>query len=292
MEWLNYHHLYYFWMVRQAGSFTKAAEKLSISQSVVSEQIAQLEKSLGVQLFDRTHKKTPQLTETGLVVLDYAQAIFETGQEMLRWVKTTEHRHSKQIRIGIQSGLSRSLQMDFIRPILGSIEHKIDVVTGDQERLLKLLNDYKIDVILMSTALDERFSFQSYAHMMSSSPVVVVSSKNIKKTVKEAFNTIPCYLPSVTLEIRVQINAYFERHKIKPIILGDVDDIALLRLLALESEALVAIPRGAVLDDLNEKKIHQIHEFKDIRKIYYAITRERRFPNPLTAELIEKLKKE
>lgn len=293
MEWLNYHHLYYFWILRQEGSFTKAAARLNISQSAVSEQIQQLEKSLNVPLLDRAHKKKLRITETGLSVLEYAQSIFETGQELQRWLKTADHKNAKLIRLGVQIGLTRSLQVDFLRPILGKNDHKIQVVSADQERLLQLLEDYKIDIILMSSAMDERFPFESYAHSLTSTPICMVSSQPLRsKNTNHILSTEPLYLPSVHLEVRAQIDAYLDRHKILPNIIGEIDDIALLRLLALSTKAVVLLPKLSVEDDINKKELHLIHEFRDIQKRYYAITRRRKFPNPLCEYLIGHMKSE
>jgi LysR family transcriptional regulator, transcriptional activator of nhaA len=293
MEWLNYHHLYYFWILQQEGSFTKAAKKLGISQSAVSEQVLLLEKNLDVRLLDRTHKKKLQITETGLSVLDYAQSIFETGQEMQRWLKTPNHKNTKRLRVGVQSGLSRSLQIEFLKPVIGQSEYNIQVTSGDQERILKLLDDYRIDVLLMSSALDERFSFEIQAHALTSTPICAVSSKPQKiKNINDLLKSAPLYLPSVHLEVRLQIDAYLERHKISPNIIGDIDDIALLRLLALSTEAIVLLPKHSIDSDLEKKELHILHEFKDIKKRYYAITRRRKFPNPLVEFLIRAIKKE
>jgi LysR family transcriptional activator of nhaA len=295
MDWLNYHHLYYFWILHQEGTFTKAAARLRVSQSTVSEQIAQLEQSLGQQLIDRSHRKQFKYTETGLVVIDYAQSIFEKGQEMMRWLKTPDHKTTRHVRIGVQSGLSRGLQIEFLRPILNKHDHKIEIVTGDQERLLRLLNEYKIDLILMSSALDERFTFQSYAHLLFSSSVIVVAGPRVKsksRSLNEMLKTVPIYLPAATLEIRIQIDAYFERHKLKPNIVGEIDDIALLRLLALSTDCMVAIPQTGIEDDMIHKSVRLVHRFSDIKKNYYAITRQQKFPNPVSALLIKTMKKE
>jgi len=295
MEWLNYHHLYYFWILHQEGSFTKAAQRLRISQSSVSEQITLLEQRFGAQLLDRSHRRKLQFTESGLKVLEYANSIFETGQELLRWLKNPDHKSSKLVRIGIQSGMSRGVQIEFLKPILNKPEHKIEVVSGDQDRLLRLLNDYKIDLILMSSALDERFSFQSYAHLLFTSSVCVTSRSAVKfktKDIKEIFSKHPLYIPGVSLEIRSQIDAYFERHKIKPNVVGEIDDIALLRLLALSTDALVLIPEIGVRRDIAEKTIRIHYKFTDIKKYYYAITRQQKYPNPLSGYLIKSMKNE
>lgn len=295
MDWLNYHHLYYFWILKQEGSFTKAAQRLKVSQSSVSEQISLLEERCNTALLDRSNRRQLHFTESGLNVLEYANSIFETGQELVRWLKNPEHNSSKVVRIGIQSGMSRDVQIEFLRPILNKPEHKIEVVSGDQERLLRLLNDYKIDLILMSSALDERFSFQSYAHLLFASPVCVATRTDLKikeKDIKKVFSQYPLYLPSVSLEIRGQIDAYFERHKIKPNIAGEIDDIALLRLLALSTDSLVLIPEIGVERDVSDKTIKVHHKFLDIKKSYYAITRQQKYPNPLSGLLIKSMKKE
>ena len=295
MEWLNYHHLYYFWILKQEGSFTKAAIKLNVSQSSVSEQIGLLEKRCNVALLDRSRRRELSFTESGLKVLEYANSIFETGQELVRWLASPDHKSSKIVRIGVQSGMSRVLLVKFLKPILNNSEHKIEVVSGDQERLLRLLNEYKIDLILMSSALDERFTFQSYAHVLYTSTVCVVSRSKVKlkdKDIRKNLSENPLYLPSAALEIRPKIDAYFERHKIRPNIVGEADDVALLRLFALSTDALVLIPEVAVDRDRIDKKIKVHHRFSDIKKYYYAITREQKFPNPVSAYLIRSMKQE
>ncbi len=295
MEWLNYHHLYYFWTLRQEGSFTKAAQRLRVSQSSVSEQIALLEERCNTPLLDRTNRRKLHFTESGLKVLEYANTIFETGHELVRWLKNPDHKSSKVVRIGIQSGMSRGVQIQFLKPILDKPEHKIEVVSGDQERLLRLLNDYKIDLMLMSSALDERFSFQSYAHLLFNSFVCVAGRSQLKikeKDIKKILSQYPLFLPSVSLEIRGQIDAYFERHKIKPSIAGEIDDIALLRMLALSTDALVLIPEIGIDRDISDKTIKVHHTFPDIKKYYYAITRQQKYPNPLSGYLIRSMRKE
>ena len=295
MDWLNYHHLYYFWILKQEGSFTKAAQRLKVSQSSVSEQISLLEKRCDTPLLDRSNRRQLHFTESGLKVLDYANSIFETGQELVRWLKNPDHKSSKVVRIGVQSGMSRGVQIAFLKPILNKLDHKIEVVSGDQERLLRLLNDYKIDLILMSSALDERFSFQSYAHVLFTSPVCLAVRTGIKikeKDIKKVLSNFPLFLPSVSLEIRIQIDAYLERHKIKPNIVGEIDDIALLRMLTLSTDALVLIPEIGIERDVVEKTIKILHTFTDIKKSYYAITRQQKYPNPLSGYLIKSMKKE
>ncbi len=295
MEWLNYHHLYYFWILRQEGSFTKAAQRLRVYQSSVSEQIALLEQRCSTALLDRSNRRQVRFTESGLTVLEYAQSIFETGQELARWLKNPEHQSSKVLRVGIQSGMSKGVQIEFLRPILNKGENKIEIVSGDQERLLRLLNEYKIDLILMASAIDERFTFQSYAHLLFSSHVCVASgveSKIKEKDVRKILSQSPLYLPSIALEIRVQIDAYFERHKIKPNIVGEMDDIALLQMLALSTNAVVLIPEVGIEEEVRSKRIKIHHTFNDIKKYYYAITRQQKYPNPLSGYLIKSMKQE
>lgn len=293
MDWLNYHHLYYFWVLKQEGSFTKAAARLKVSQSSVSEQIALLEQRCNTTLLDRSNRRQLHFTESGIQVLEYANSIFETGQELIRWLKNPDHKSSKVVRIGIQSGMSRGVQIEFLKPILNKPDHKIEVVSGDQERLLRLLNDYRIDLILMASALDERFSFQSYSHLLFTSPICVAGRTDIKvkeKDIKKVLSTYPLYLPSVSLEIRTQIDAYFERHKIKPVVAGEIDDIALLRMLSLSTDSLVLIPEIGIERDVVDKTLKIHHKFVDIKKSYYAITRQQKYPNPLSGFLIKSMK--
>jgi len=128
-EWLNYHHLRHFWMIARHRSMTRAAEKLKISQSTLSEQLAELEAWLGQSLFDRRGREL-HLTDAGRVALEHAETIFTTGHELMTRFRQSDQNRQRVLRIGAVGPLSKNLQFDFIQPILADTRTKVVVVAG------------------------------------------------------------------------------------------------------------------------------------------------------------------
>jgi LysR family transcriptional activator of nhaA len=210
-KWLNYHHLYYFWLLSKEGSFTKVAEKLAIAQSAVSGQINQLEESLGMSLIDRSNKRRPIFTEEGKKVLDYADNIFETGEELLQWARTGSTQKELIIKIGALSGLSRNFQYEFIKPTLNIPNLKVELITGDQSKLTKMLSEHNLDLFLSShnVVSDGRTTFFSHV-LYTSSLVFVISKKGLKgkPNLLEQLTKKRLYLPGKSFEARPELDAY------------------------------------------------------------------------------------
>jgi LysR family transcriptional regulator, transcriptional activator of nhaA len=290
MNWMNYNHLYYFWVLAQSGTFTAASEKLSIAQSALSSQIKTLEDSLGLNLIDRTNKRKPNLTEEGQRVLEYAQTIFETGTELLEWAKGSE-KGQQTIRIGALSGLSRNFQYEFLKPLIDT-KLVLQVTTGDQERLTRLLKEHAIDLFLSSHQVSPDGLIQFESQVLTSSPVIFVIQKNQQKKnwdLKDYLKNYKVYLPSKNFEAHPELKAYLSQFKDLKIA-GEMDDIALLRLFAIKSNQIVAIPEMGVLNDLQSKEIIKIAQSSKIKQSFYAITRSRKYPNQHVKNLISLMK--
>ena len=185
MQRLNHHHLYIFWIFGETESFTKTAQALSIAQSAVTLQIRQLEEVLSLSLVDRTHPRRPEITAEGRKVLEYAETIFESSRELLNWSTKGALPKQRTLKIGALSGLSRNLQFEFVKPMLGNPKIKFEITTGDQEKLVALLREHQIDVILTSNNIKVDPKVQFYSHVLTSSPVVLVMSRNLRKSKKQ-----------------------------------------------------------------------------------------------------------
>lgn len=292
-KWLNYHHLYYFWLLSKEGSFTKVADKLSIAQSAVSGQINQLEEALGLSLIDRTNKRKPIFTEEGKKVLDYAESIFEAGEELLQWANTGSTQKELIIKIGALSGLSRNFQYEFIKPTLKIPNLKIELTTGDQSKLTKLLSEHNLDLILSShnVVSDGRTTF--FSHVLYTSPLIfVISKKGFKgsSNLIEQLSKKRIYLPGKNFEARPELDAYLDNKKVKIDVAGEIDDIALLRLLAIQSNQIVAIPEMGIINELKSKEIIILKAENKIFQKFYAITRSKKIPNKIISTLINQFK--
>ena len=287
MNPLNYHHLYYFYTVCQERGFTKAALKLRISQSAMSEQVRKLEEILGQKLIERTTRRF-ELTENGKMAQKYAETIFGAGQELVEFMLHRPERGTQLLRVGALSTLSKNFQLQFLKPILDRKDVSFDLLTGDSKRLLKLLRNHEIDIILSTYPVSEADAGQCYTHPLMESPLCIVSRdlRKAKKDPEDVLKSERIYLPSRTFESRAEFDYWVEHKRISLQVAGQVEAIAFLRLLALTTEALVLIPRMGVMHDLENKNLCVVHEFTRMRQKYYAITRQKKQPNPLIAELI------
>lgn len=292
MERLNHHHLYLFWTLAREGTFTKTAESLHIAQSAVTSQIKSLEEVLGLRLIDRANKRKPTLTDEGKKVLAYADTIFETAQDLMNWSRGSEPSKVQLLRVGALSGLSRNLQYEFLKAAVGIPSVRVEVTTGDQERLVRLLSEHSLDIILSSHNVKSEGRASFHSHVLTSSRVVFVSqasSHKTKQTLKAQLSKRPLYIPGKNFEARPELEAYLESLGVSLTIAGEIDDIALLRIFALRSGAIVAIPEMGVLTEIKERSLTLI-EVTKVEQRFYAITRQRRYPNALVERLISSLR--
>lgn len=290
MERLNYHHLFIFWILAKEGTFSKTAEKLRIAQSAVTSQIKGLEAQLDLSLIDRTNRRKPILTEEGRRVLEFANSIFESGLELLKWSKQSDSIDQSILRVGAIPGISRNFLFGFLEPLNQDINVKMEIIIEHQEKLLRLLREHSLDLILSSHNVTSEGKTSFYSHVLNSSPIVFVINANKKKrssSLIDYLSTHPLYIPGKSFEARPELDAFLD--KIGPIIniKAEVDDIALLRIFALKSNAIVAIPQLGVINELKNKELILIGKAEDINQRYYAITRQKRFPNKTIAQLIE-----
>jgi LysR family transcriptional activator of nhaA len=287
MAFLNYHHLRYFREIAREGNLTRAAELLRISPSALSTQLAQLEESLGQKLFERKNKRLV-MTEAGRLALDYAERIFRGGEEL---VDAMQHRAPKQrqiLRVGAVATLSRNFQIEFLRPLLVRNDLEVVLHTGALRELLSMLDAHAIDLVLSNLPVpqDSATGFQS--HLLDEQEVSLVGHRQAKRfRFPESLRSLPMILPSLESNIRGAFDLLMERHGVRPLILAEVNDMPMLRLLAREADAVTLVPRIVVRDELKEGSLVELHRIDQIRESFYAITPSRQFPNPLVRDLVK-----
>ncbi|MEM5467737.1 LysR family transcriptional regulator [Celeribacter marinus] len=288
MSEFNYHHLRYFWAVAHDGNLTRAAERLNLSQSAVSVQIKQLEAQLGHALFERRGRQLV-LTEAGRIALDHADAIFATGRELIGTL-LEQGRSRQAIRIGALATLSRNFQMEFLRPILDRPDIEIILRSGTHADLLQGLGGLNFDVVLINQppARDAVTPFVS--HRLSEQPVSLVGTPERlceQLSVFDLLATQPVILPTAETGIRIGFDAWTARHNIRPQIAAEVDDMAMMRLLAREGVGLAVLPPIVVQDELTSGRLVEAGRLPEIGETFYAVTMTRRFPNPILAQLLD-----
>ena len=286
---LNLSHLRYFWAVAHAGGLTRAAEQLNLSQSAVSVQLQKLEHQVGHRLFERVGKKL-LLTEAGKIALDYADSIFKAGDELLSTLKGQPIESRQVLRVGALTTLSRNFQLEFLRPLVGRADVELVVRSGTMRDLLAQLDAHTIDVVLANSAAprDARTPLRNY--LIAQQPVSLVGrprgrGKRFRFPADVA--TMPLLLPSLDSEIRTAFDRVLELAGIRPNILAEVDDMAMLRLLARERDAVTLVPPIVVRDELASGVLVEYCRIKDVQETFYAIVQRRRFPSRLLTELLK-----
>ena len=288
-EWLNYHHLRHFWMIARHRSMTKAAEKLKISQSTLSEQLAELEDWLGQSLFERRGREL-HLTDAGRVALEHAETIFTTGHELMTRFRQSDKNRQRVLRIGAVGPLSKNLQFDFIQPILADTRTKVVVVAGALDELTRQLHEHKLDLVLSNIPLRADQENNVFNHLLGEVPVFLVGGKKLKVArprFPQCLKDVPLFLPSRQSDVRADFDLILANAGIEPFVHAEVDDMALLRLLALSGEGLALVSKIVVERELQSRKIKFMLRVPGLSEKFYALTVRKRFQNEWLGKIVE-----
>ncbi|TWD48564.1 LysR family transcriptional regulator [Agrobacterium vitis] len=285
---LNYHHLRYFRAVAHDGNLTRTAERLNLSQSALSIQIKQLEERLGHALFERRGRQL-YLTEAGRIALDHADTIFSTGEELVETLKQTGTSR-RSIRIGALATLSRNFQMEFLQPILGMANVDMILRSGSTSELLAALETLNLDIVLLNQApmTDSLTPFiAQHVYQQRVSLIGKPSYGAGGATLSELLAANPVILPTLESGVRAQFDALVERLGVTPQIAAEVDDMAMMRLLAREGVGLAVLAPIVVKGELEAGGLVEFDALPGMIESFFAVTIKRRFPNPLIRPLLE-----
>lgn len=288
MASLNYNHLRYFWAVACEGNLTRAATQLHVSQSAVSVQIQKLEEELGHRLFERRGRQLV-LTEAGRLAMEHAEVIFRTGRELEQTLRGGEGEERKVLRVGSLSTLSRNFQIRFLQPLLGREDVEIVVRSGTIRALLPELEALRLDVLLTNYSPPRDAQTVWAAHRLDDQPVSLVGHPRrlaARRDWRELLAAEPLVVPTVETSIRIGFDALVERHELRPRFAAEVDDMALLRLLARQDLGLAVVPPIVVRDELASGELVEAAALPGLAESFFAITPQRRFPNPLLKGLV------
>lgn len=285
MAELNYNHLQYFWAVAHEGNLTRTAERLNVSQSALSVQIRKLEDRLGHRLFERRGRQLI-LTEAGRIALDHADRIFQSGQELVGTLRETGTVR-QAVRIGALATLSRNFQIDFLRPILGRGDIDIILRSGSLAELLAGLEAHNFDVVLTNQPPPNDSLSPFVTHRISEQPVSLVGRPdNRQLALEERLSQCPLVLPAVGSSVRTGFDALVNRLAIRPQVAAEIDDMAMMRLMAREGAGFAVLPTIVVKDELASGILIEFERLPEITELFLAVTVKRRFPKPIIAELV------
>ncbi|MEQ8603212.1 MAG: LysR family transcriptional regulator [Marivibrio sp.] len=286
---LNYNHLHYFHTVAHEGNLTRAAHRLNVSQSAVSAQIRQLEERLGQPLFDRRGRAL-HLTEAGRIALDHADSIFATGRELLATLQQSGGQR-QALRVGALSTLSRNFQLAFLRPILGRADVEVILRSGSGAELFNALAGLNLDLVLTNQPppADALTSFT--VQRLDEQAVSLIGTPALcpaDLALADSLTAAPLILPTVGGDLRMAFDALVDRLGVRPQIAAEVDDMAMMRLLAREGVGLAVLPPIVVRDEIEAGALVEHARLGDLTETFYGVSVERRYPNPLLADLLHR----
>lgn len=292
MSFLNYHHLRYFRAIANEGTLTGAANKLGVAQSSLSVQLRQLEESMGVPLFDRLQKSLV-LTEAGRIALDYAESIFRSGDEMMSVLQNRPTNRKRLLRVGSVATLSRNFQLSCLKPFIGRDDVELVLRSGSLRELLAQLKAHTLDVVLSNLPVKRESRTDWHSYLLEQQPVSLVGKKPKGKGSRKKFNypdqlhETLLLLPTLDSNLRVSFDLEMERQGVVPIIAAEIDDMAMMRLLARDGAGVALVPPVVVTGELERGQLVELHRFPDIYESFYAIAPGRKFPNVLVQEMIQ-----
>lgn len=284
---LNYHHLRYFWEVAREGHLTRAAQRLRVSQSSLSVQIRQLEEHFGHPLFERQGRQLV-LTEAGRIALDFADSIFETGRE-LEGTLGELGAGRRVLRVGALATLSRNFQIELLRPMIAREDVEVVVRSGALGDLLQSLEAFRLDLVLTDLVPPRDAATDWVPHALDQQPVSLVGHPRKGRRTKDLAKLLagePVVVPTPESAIRTGFDALCDRLGVRPQIAAEVDDAAMIRLVAREHQGLSVVPPIVVKDELDARELVEVARLPDLAETFFAITLARRFPNPLVRELL------
>ena len=280
---LSFPHLRYFWVVAREGNLTRAARKLRVTQSAVSVQIKKLEASLGRDLFERKGRSL-ELTDAGRLALDYAESIFTLGDELLEALEHEEERARQTLEVGVRATLSRNFQVALLGPLLDRKEICVRVRSGAVADLIQRLIAHELDLVLCNSLPGRSEREDWVAHVIDEQPVSLIGHPDAcaeGASLAELLDEASLVVPSVESGIRMGFDALVERLGVKPRIHAEVDDMAMLRLVARRHGGLSVIPPIVVRDEIAAGTLVEHRQLPGIVEPFIAITAPRKTRKPL-----------
>ena len=289
MEWLNYHHLHYFWMTARRGSIAKASAELRLAPPTLSSQIRRLEDSLGEPLFAREGRRLV-LTDVGRVVQGYADEIFSRGREMLDVVKQRRGPAGLTLAVGVSDALPKLVAWRLLEPAL-SLDRPVRVVCRDgrHDRLLAELALHELDVVLSDAPASGGLHLRAFNHLLGECGVSFFAARAIAGRLRRRFprslDGAPFVAPTDGTALRHSLDAWFERRGVRPRIVGEIEDSALLKTLGQAGAGVFAAPAGIEREVSRQYQVRLIGRTDEIRERYYAISAGRRLTHPAVVAL-------
>jgi LysR family transcriptional regulator, transcriptional activator of nhaA len=296
MEWLNYHHLFYFWTVVKAGSIHKAGMELRISPPAISTQLKLLEDQLGEKLLVRAGRRLV-LTETGRTVFGYAEDIFALGRELQDVVKNRPTGRPLRLDVGVVDVMPKIVVQTLLEPAL-RIREPVRIVCREaaSDQLLARLATHELDVVFSDSPADPTLSVRAYSHLLGECGVIFLAGSKAAAhqhgRFPQCLDGAPMLLPTDNTALRRNLDFWFQSKGIRPVVLGEFEDYALLRAFGESGEGIFPMPSVVQKQVRKQSGLRMLGTTHDVRTQFYAISAERKLQHPAVVAIRDTAKRD
>jgi len=295
LDWLNYHHLLYFWTVAKEGGVSKAAAKLHLAQPTLSSQIKKLESQLGTPLLEKSGRSV-QLTEVGQTVFGYAEEIFGLGKELVDVVHNRMPEDRSVLTVGVPDVLPKLVVYQLLQPALAQ-DPKLQLVCyeGKLRDLLSELAMHQLDVVIADNPLTPDTNIRAFNHLLGECGISIFGDQHLhKKYVKnfpQSLNAAPMLLPTQNTVLRRQMEQWFDAMDIYPDVRHEFEDSAILKVFGQEGHGLFAGPTAIEKQICQQYSVKPLGHVEEIKERFYAISIERRIKHPAVLSISDAAQK-
>ncbi|MCM3877730.1 MAG: transcriptional activator NhaR [Thermoanaerobaculia bacterium] len=291
VERLNYHHLQVFWTAAREGGVTRASEKLHVSQPTVTTQIRALERTLGTKLFRRSGRRLV-LTDSGRSVYRYADEIVGLGRDLMDTMKDGAPRREVRLTVGVADVLSKLIANRILEPALRLPEPvRLEAIEDTPERLLAELALFALDVVLADAPVGPSTRVRAYNHLLGECAVSVFGADRLARAYRRGFprslDGAPFLLPRRHSALRVALDDWFEREGVRPHVVGEFDDSALMKAVGQAGIGLFPAPSPIAGEVCRQHDVRSIGTIESVRQRFFAITVERKVKHPAVIAICE-----
>jgi len=291
MQWLNYHHLLYFWTVAREGSVTRASQQLRLAQPTVSGQLKALEDALGERLFERTGRRLV-LTDVGRVVFRYADEIFSLGRELQDTLKGRPTGRPVRFTVGVADAVPKLVAYRLLLPAL-SLPEPVHVVCREDkpERLIAELAAHSLDLVISDGPLGAGAKVKAYSHLLGETPVGIFGADALAAAHRRGFprslEGAPLLVPTESSSLRRSLDQWLDAEGIRPRVVGEIEDGALLKTFGQAGLGLFPAPLAIEAEVRAQFGVKLVGRLDAVRERFYALSVERKIKHPAVLAISE-----
>ncbi len=291
MEWLNYHHLLYFWATAHYGSVVRASEELRLAQPTISGQVRRLEEVLGVKLFERVGRKLV-LTPVGQTVFRYADDIFSLGQDLMSTLKGGPSDRPLRLTVGVADVLPKVLVQKLVGPAF-DIGRPVQLICRENrvvEDFMGALVGQELDLVLADRPLGPGIQVQAFNHLLGECGTTFVARPELARRLRRGFpksiGGAPCLLPSAHATLRRSLDLWFDTQNVRPALVAEFDDSALMYAFGEEGRGIFPTPTVFEGEFRKRYGVQVVGRLPKVVQQFYAISVDRRLQHPAVLAIV------